>query len=96
MRREGLRLVVATSAGKEELDGLLGEGQGVVAAAQLGQRDAEVVQRRGEVRQVAGVVRGEGAEDLDSLLVGGQGVVAAAQPGQPAPEVGNAEARSGR
>ena len=56
-----------------ELDGFLGGGEGVLAAAHLAVAVAEVVQRAGEVGEVGGVVGGQLAVELDGFLGGRAG-----------------------
>ena len=60
LARSGRKAGLARGQVAVELDGFLGGGQGVLAAAHLAVADAEVVQRRGEVGEEGGVGRGPG------------------------------------
>ena len=92
---------VAVRAGGGQLpvdgDGFLGDRQRVGRAAQLGEPDAEVVQRGGEVGAVA--VRAGGGQlpvDGDGFLGDRQRVGRAAQLGERTPRLVSDWARSGR
>ena len=69
-------------------DGFLGGGQGGLPLPGLGQPDAEVVQRAGQVGEVGvGVGLGELAADGGGFLGGGQGGLPLPGLGQPVAEV---------